>query len=402
MANDVVWYRYDEVGAPTLNNAAGSLLAVLRACLVSGFRPLSVASIVVAGGVATASVPAGHGYMDGAMVDIAGAGTAAINGRKRITAASAGTFTFPAIGVADGVVSGALTAKRSALGWAEVNAGNVSIFSRTEVGAAAQGLRIDDTAAGNAGTTYARAVGVETWTDVNTYSGLAPTAVQLSGGQYWQKGASSTAAKPWVLVGDGRSFWFFADTNDSGYTSYGGLKAHCFLDVPSYRSGDAYRSVVGGPYSASTTNPDFVVSPNRAPVSGSSTSLMFARRSNGLGAAVFGAWVAFGNTGSSQVPGASGGPVYPSPVDGGLLLQYPTFINEAASGSSTPAALRGPMPGLANPMADLSAELASLHLQIITDSLTGRQFLGVGTGYGDRSTTNNRGVAFLDITGPWH
>lgn len=402
MANDIVFYRWDETGAPTLNNAAGSLLAVLRACLVSGFRPLTLTSLTVSGGVATGTYSGGHGYMDGVMIDVAGATPSGLNGRKKITVTGAGTFTFAAPGVSDGAATGAITTKRSPLGWSETNSGNVSIFSRTEVGAAAQGLRIDDTAAGVAGTTYARAVGVETWTDTATYSGLFPAAVHLSGGQYWQKGANSAAAKQWVLIGDGRSFWLFTDTSDSGYASYGCLKAHCFVDVPSLRSGDAYRSVIGGPANAVSTNPDNVLMPFRAGGTSTYTTLMAARRSSGLGAATYVLWVAGGSTGASTVPGASGGPIYPSPVDGGLMLQYPTHCSEVASGTGVASSIRGVMPGLANPLGDLSNEIVSLHLQTVADSVSGRQFLAIAVGYGDRSATNNRGVAFVDITGPWH
>ena len=105
MANDVVWYHSDEVGAPTLNNAAGSLNDVLYACLVTGFRSQTLTSINVASNVATATL-AGHGYTNDMMVDVAGATPAGLNGRKRITVTGPGTFTFPTTGVADGAATG--------------------------------------------------------------------------------------------------------------------------------------------------------------------------------------------------------------------------------------------------------------------------------------------------------
>ena len=83
------------------------------------------------------------------------------------------------------------------------------------------------------------------------------------------------------------------------------------------------------------------------------------------------------------------------------MLQYPTYCSEAASGSGAASSIRGVMPGVANPLADLSNEIVSLHLQTITDSISGRQFLGIATGYADRAAANNRGVVFIDVTGPW-
>ena len=101
MANDIVWYHADEVGAPTLNNAAGSLIAVLDACLISGFRSQSLTSVSVTGGVATATL-AGHGYETGKMVDLSGATPSGLNGRKLILSAASGSFTFAAPGISDG------------------------------------------------------------------------------------------------------------------------------------------------------------------------------------------------------------------------------------------------------------------------------------------------------------
>ena len=73
MSNTVVWYDSAETGAPTLNNAAGSLDAVLHACLVTGFRVLTLDSVTVTANVATATVTSGHGYGNGRIVEMAGA-----------------------------------------------------------------------------------------------------------------------------------------------------------------------------------------------------------------------------------------------------------------------------------------------------------------------------------------
>src|SRR5262245_46103659 len=134
MANEVIWYDSAEAGAPVLNNAAGSLLAVLEACLVNGFN-LKTVTINVAGGVATASCNA-HGFTTaaGKLILIAGATPAALNGLKQPSVIDANTFTFAAPGVPDGAATGAITAKRAPLGWTKVYAGaNKGVFKSSDV-----------------------------------------------------------------------------------------------------------------------------------------------------------------------------------------------------------------------------------------------------------------------------
>lgn len=68
---------------------------------------------MVAGGVATATVAAGHGYRDKRIVEVSGAAEGAVNGRKRTTVTGTSTYTFPAPGVADGAVGGTITSRRA-------------------------------------------------------------------------------------------------------------------------------------------------------------------------------------------------------------------------------------------------------------------------------------------------
>ena len=49
----IKYFESTDAGAPTLNNAVGSMIAVLDACLITGYNSKSVASITVASGVAT-------------------------------------------------------------------------------------------------------------------------------------------------------------------------------------------------------------------------------------------------------------------------------------------------------------------------------------------------------------
>jgi hypothetical protein len=58
-------FMSNEQGAPVLNNAAGSLISVLDACLVNGFNTVGIFSITITDNVATVVTSATHGLAVG-------------------------------------------------------------------------------------------------------------------------------------------------------------------------------------------------------------------------------------------------------------------------------------------------------------------------------------------------
>jgi len=394
MANEIVWFDDTETGAPTLNNAAGSLDAVLYACLVTGFNPKSGLAISVAGGVATVTL-ASHGYTTQKMVDIAGAGTSAINGRKLITVTGSGSFTFPAPGVADGTISGSITAKRSPLGWLrDLNSANVSIYKRSDSAATAMGLRIDDTGAGIATVDAARVRMVEAWSDLNTFTGPAPTDTQLSGGFYWTKGANSTTAKKWVIVGDSRTFYLFSDCSTYPASSFNQLPTgiYGFGDLASFRSPDAYGAFLSGSTSAGGTSSFSPGSGQSLGVFSSSNACVLSRPYSGVGTAIYAVSV----TPGAGMLGAHGAP-YPSPVDSGLPLSLQVLAAENNSVMVYP--LRGAFRGLAEPLVNFSvgALAANMNRQVLS-GFTGSTKSYLMTGF---QQAGSYGMAAFDLTGPW-
>lgn len=400
MANDIVWFDSSETGAPVLNNVAGSLDAVLYACLVTGFRTQNLTSISVSGGVATAAL-AGHGYSDQRMLDIAGATPGGLNGRKLVTVTGSGTFTFPAPGVSDGVASGTITAKRSPLGWARsVTSGNVSIYSRTDVTATGMKLRVDDSGSGDAGATYARWKMIEGYSDINTVNSPSPPASStLPAGVYVPKGANDTTAKKWVLVGDGRTLYLFAETSSYPASSYGGLPAGIcvFGDAQRLASGDAYCCVLGGGEASGHISTQDMGAVSNLGVAPTPDSCWWARASTGIGGPVKAALAGISNSGSSRRLGG-GGPKYPSPVDNGMVAQMPVLLSEASATFNNP--LRGVLRGVADPLAQMigSAGDASSWDRVLLPALIGtdRQFLSVAY-----HQQGSYGVALFDVTGPW-
>lgn len=396
MPHPVIWYTSKDAGAPTLNNAAGSLINVLDACLINGYNLKSVTSITVSGGLATATVSA-HGFRDQQIVLVEGATPPALNGRKRVTVTGSNTLTFDATGVPDGSATGSITIKAAPLGWEKRYAGtNKAVYARTAPEATAMVLRIDDTGSGAAAATYARAVMYESMVDVDTGTNPTPTVAQIAAGQYWSKGPNSATAKPWMLIGDDRFFYFFTESFSvsQSYASRNGYLQHAFGDIVSYRASDAYHCLIGGSFSTSPQlsliNSGYNL--NSAVVTNNSS--LIARMSNQITRAVDFAPLTF--FGSSATTFGGGGPAYPSPVDNGGVIVTPVPCLEENSVFGRP--VRGHFPGLAIPLFNIGTQLNET---ILTNLIgTDRAMICVGiTGPGSNST--NYGSIFIDIDGPW-
>lgn len=246
-----IWYDSTEAGAPTLNNVAGSLLDVLRACLINGFNTQSITSISVTSGVATATAAA-HGYSAayGKLLRIEGAPVSGLNGDVQPLAVDTNTFTYAAVGVPDGTYTGTITARRAPLGWTEAFTGtNKAMFGRAAPEAKAMLLRVDDTASPSAG--FARVHMVESAMDVDTYTDPTPTAATLAGGGYWSKGAANITPKRWVLIGDELFFWLATEHPSGDFSGYN-ICVYCFGDPASFGQVDPYLCILGIGTDAST------------------------------------------------------------------------------------------------------------------------------------------------------
>lgn len=390
MANEIVWFSSDEAcSPPTLNNANGSLVSVLDACLVTGFGSKTVTSISVSAHVATLTAD-GHGWAVGRMIEVSGVTSpAGLNGRKKVLTADTNTVTFDAAGIGDGAATlGSASAKRSPLGWTKpYGDATKAIYARSDPAATAMLLRVNDTGSSPASATYARALMLESATGIDTYSAWAPTDAQLSGGVYWGKGANNSTAKQWVLVGDGRTFYLFTDNDVYTYAAHGALFIQGFGDLSSYRAGDAYSAFIAGPSNASGTNGTLVsVQPGSSPAN---AAFVVARGVTQIGSPVGLGLIAPFSVGN-QVGGY--GPAYPSPVDNGMIVSRRALVAESNATMNHP--VRGHMRGLMIPYANLGNKIHRL----ILSGLTGFSGELLALALNGTGTT---GCVLLDITGPW-
>ena len=400
MSQYVVWFDSAEAGAPALTNAAGSMIGVLDACLVTGFNPKTLTSIVVLGGVATAMLN-GHGYSGiyGKDIEVTGATPASLNGRKALLSADANTFTFAAPGVPDGTASGTITTKRSPLGWIKEFSGtNKAVFKRSDITATGMKLRIVDDASNAA---EARVLMVETAIDIDTFTEQKPTAVVIADGkgQYWNKGTDDTTNKQWSLIGDSKGFYFFTQSGTQIYPfstadKYTSLPM-AFFDFASLKPGDAYNTILSGGKSLSYGSGVDYTSNAVGGGNAATTSLAplgnfaLARPYSQLPGAVGICTVAPSSDAAQS--GAYTNQPFPSPIDSGFLMSIATPISEQLS---TGTAYRGFLPGYIHFLANKPIA----HHQIFANvgALAGRKIIGL------RPYVQGSANFGLDLTGPWY
>lgn len=377
-------------GAPVLSGTAGAMIGLLDACLKDGFGLKSVDSLVIASGVATATISTGHSAFAGSVVTIAGATVTggSVNGEHRATSVTTTTVVFDATGVPDQTATGTITLKMSPAGWNKPYAGtNLAAYKPSDVSALGMYLRVDDT-----GTSDARVVGYETMSDVNTGTGPFPTSAQQSGGYYWPKSrAADSSARAWIFVGDERAFVLAVapdTTNSPGkyFTSFYG-------DFVPEGSTDAYSCALSGSNTTALSNQlSSIFSGSMANSFHTTNTLLCAapRSHTGVGSSVL-----LRHTYSALLTGSlnpeSGDTnnvtPYPNGPNGGLYVAPIRFSH------SNDFHFRGLAAGLyAIPQNVGTGTFAAL------DSVTGVTGL---TGRTLRAIPGSAGALLVDATGPW-
>ncbi len=245
MTFPVKWYSSDMEGAAFLSSGAagaahttvaGSLIALLKSVLVTGFGIKSVSSLVYssAAQTITATVAAGHKYLVDQVVGISGANESGFNGEFRVLSV---TSTTVVMGLDNGTPSaasatGTLSMNIPSLGWAvefEDAANYKIIFKRTDPASTPLRMYIDNSAWSgwnNYSGYLAKVKMIENPTDINTFTTVADHTWPCS---------HSYATPGWGLIGDSRMIYFmpaYAVNNNRGFYMFG--------DGNSNRPGDNY------------------------------------------------------------------------------------------------------------------------------------------------------------------
>jgi hypothetical protein len=399
-ATSVKTFYSVNVGAPTISGLAGSLISALDACLKDGCGLITLSSLVVTGGVATATTSSPHGYLLYQVVTLAGATPSGLNGDFRLTAVTATTFKFACPGVADGAASGTISAKLTPFGWTKPFSGtNLAAYKSSDPLSTGMYLRVDDT--NNRGTGSAAVWGCEAMTDINSYTGAFPTALQQPGGLWWTRATDSlSTARVWMIIGDERCFYLYLVPNNAAPTA--GVLSF-FGDISPQGSADQYHCVIAGGvgtfYGAGQVTPSCLGAAN----SGGAVGVFLARSYTQLGGPVGcprGASVASGasiySMGSSSYAGFPSWSAFPNPADNSMVI-LPVLAYEVSAG------VRGTFPGLYHcPQSSLAAYNSLNHLDPVpaTDVAPGKLVLTVKVGC-PAQIASYFGQAFVDPVGPW-
>ena len=378
------------VGAPILNGQAGSMIALLNACLKDGFDIKAATSLTVDSGVATLAFTGSHSATVESVVLVAGSSVADLNGEQKITAIGVGFVKF-ATAAADGAATGSISFKMAPAGWTQPFTGtNIATYKSADPMSTGMILRVDDP-----GTLNCRVVGYEQMSDVNTGVGRFPAAAQITGGGYWAKSSVASAAPAmWVLFADGRKvILHVAPYYAASITNNGGVTRGFGDDLAFRPGGDPYACSIN--YSASTNAA--VQSDGGLDVNSSINNNSMPRPYTGLGSATQHGGYPY--TGSPTVSGSdSFFGLFPSAIDGGLRLCKKYF---ATSTSQPP---RSDLPGLFHaPQQNLLDTFKTLDLVGGTGNLGGRRLmvLNPSTAYTVAPLASGTGASFVDITGPW-
>lgn len=380
-------------GAPNLHGASpGTLIDVLDATLVNGWGLSTAESLVVSGGIATATFSTGHSFGPDVIALVTGATPAGLNGEKRVLTTSANTITFDAPDIADGAATGTVAIKIASAGWEKVFAeGSVAVYRSADPSATGMYLRVDDTDGRNA-----RVVGYESMSSVSSGVGPFPTGAQRGGGGYWPKAADTSAtARAWTVVATSKTFYLHMHTSASSIGATGNIWG--FGDFISYKSVDPYACAIWSASSDISTQSGSTNVQCLEWVNGTSgaASPYVARSYTGVGASISGVmWPETYWSGSGTSGGASSqiAPSFPNGPNNGLLLNRALVVESGA-------ALRGVLPGILHSPQNCFSSFATRSKLNGAGSYFGRKLLAVRCGSPNGSTA--LGVVFFDITGPW-
>lgn len=381
----VRWFHSGMVDAPVLRGEAGALIELLDACLINGFCTRTLTSLVVSGGVATATISAGNPYEQHAVIRISGASIAALNGDHRIDTAGASSFTFPAPGVGDGAASGTITVIRSPAGWSKPFSGtNKAAYQSADLGSTQLYIRLDDS-----NPNYCDVRGYENLSNIDTGSGLFPTVAQQSN-WWWTKSSTANAtARPWALVADGSLIWLMQAWH-AGYPLSATLDH--FGDIVPFGS-DAYGCSITGQRGMKGVSSLTSCYPTSTSLDNPSYPRYLARLADGTGGPVHSGLV--GQTISSGFFTTSSTSAATADVGGGVQIGSPLYIR---NGSGDNAAIRGILPGVRPVFQRNPFTLTAGTIVAPVQEVDGGLFLPVSV---LAASSSNPFQVALDILGPW-
>lgn len=224
-STDIKFYVHTNNNAPQLQNAYGSMINVLDACLVDGINIGAISSLTASGKTVTATFGSAHNLMQYQVIKITGANQAEFNGEHRVlTVPNSNEVTFelastPSVTTA----TGAIAASLPPLGWekpfssSNPSGGGKAAYRSTNLLLPIRPfLRVVDELDPAYTATYAKyaKVGiVEDMTDIDTMLGVqAPFDAAFANKNWVGTGSGSSAYNGWAK-------WYYASSVLAGQSS---------------------------------------------------------------------------------------------------------------------------------------------------------------------------------------
>lgn len=381
MSGYVIYINDAMRGAPVANGVAGSRIAILDALLVNGWGQVTLTSLSVTAGIATAVVPTGQTFEVGAIVAVASAGDPTVNGKYKVLTSSSTQVTF-ALSHADGVIAGVTTAKYASAGWIKPFAStNNAVYRSQKVGGNNRFLRVVDTAATNA-----RVYGYNNMTTVSAGTGNFGSAL------YWHTSQTAgVAADRYDAFADEQFINFIPQPT---WLYYAGVdrvyqvgQSKIFGETKSLLpSGDSWGSVISG---ATTDDPFSTEGSYKGPSSGD-LGLKVERVAAGTGGAISPSVSMLTGTGISGTD-TKYGALADSP--GGVLIVSRPYIGKDLVAYNTPRAL---FPGVYTIPQDITVASSTWDARDTITLPNGHLGRMIFTGSYGRD-----GLVIIDTEGPW-
>jgi len=384
--------------APTLSGKVGSLIALLDAVLVDGYGSVEVSSITPSGASATVVCAANHDLDTGDSVLISGATETKFNGEFVITVVDVRTFTYTLPEPLTTPASGTLKAARAPAGFERpFGDANKAVYRSKNPSSTHACLRVDDSGVTGGGAREATVRGYVSMTSIDDGSEPFPSTVQSSTGLFAYKSSTADAtARPWLLVSDGKTFYFQSAVNVSPAGMFPPddqwVWVFAFGDLLPYRSTDPYASFLA----ANTSSNNMLSQNHYSCYNGIFTtqSTYYERSAHGLYTPrglnlTIGATpaVAFGHGWDQDALGTSVLVQYPNYPDGGFFMVPLIAFQQKC--------FRGRLPGAYEPLHGRC--LGQMGVVEGVRGFPGRKFLSVwGRNASNRSVV---GMLMLDITG---
>lgn len=317
-----VWKSTD-TGAPTLSGTAGDLITLLDALLVNGYNSKTV-TITRSGNTATVSSTS-HGLNANQTIVISGANEAEYNVTTRVTIINANSYSYPVDNNPTTPATGTITAKVAPAGWAKSYSGTNKAAYRQKAGTNQFYLRVDDNGTGSA--SYARVVGYETMSDVDTGTNAFPTNVQQSGGLYATKSnAASATTRTWRAYSNGKLIHLLVK-GDGTYWA----RILAFGDCKSFKAGDAFCTLMrASEYTSFGSNDGSHASFGWTSSSGAQAGVFLARSYSQTGTSITASSCSVMRSSQQAINAGNYASAYPAPIAGGMIL-VPLMLREGTA-----------------------------------------------------------------------